>query len=289
LHRRIYDGIAGTEPSWRDKQVNVDYCWSGNRPRGVNGSSYRVELSGRLVVPDDPGPALRILVAGRIRVSLDDACVLENWSDGPVRNYHVPVQRYRGRTVSLEIAYGHEDGDAVVLVGWDETTLEPVAGGGRQERTVYLPSTEWHDFWTGEQMRGGRIVTMPAPLDRIPVLVRAGTILPLGPHKQWHDEVPDNPLEVRVYPGSDGKFTLYEDAGDGYAYERGECATIHMTWDDSARTLTIGDRRGSFPGMLMERKLRIVVVRPGNGVGIGVTEHGDGEVLYNGARAALNL
>jgi alpha-D-xyloside xylohydrolase len=126
--------------------------------------------------------------------------------------------------------------------------------------TKYLPKgAKWYDFWTGQQYQGGRDVTMETTLDRVPMFVRAGSILPLGPEMQYVGEKAWDNLELRVYPGADATFTLYEDEGDGYNYEKGVYSTITFSWNDRQRTLTIADRQGSFPGMLAERQFTVVL------------------------------
>ena len=125
--------------------------------------------------------------------------------------------------------------------------------------TKYLPKgATWYDFWTGKQYKGGQNVTLETSFDRVPMFVRAGSILPLGPEMQYVGEKSWDNLELRVYPGADGSFTLYEDEGDSYNYEKGVYATIPMTWNDKQRALTIGDRQGSYPGMIQQRRFTVV-------------------------------
>ena len=146
--------------------------------------------------------------------------------------------------------------------------VAPVTEYRARERSVYFPAgTDWYDLLTGEKMRGGRQATVAAPLDKIPVYVREGTILPTGPEIQYTSENLDGPLTLTVYTGADGAFTLYGDAGTTYAYERGEFATVPITWDDSARTLTIGARQGAYPGMPAGRTIQVRFVSgPGRDV-----------------------
>ena len=121
-----------------------------------------------------------------------------------------------------------------------------------------------------------------APLERIPLFIRAGSIVPLGPDLQWATEKAADPLELRVYRGADGDFTLYEDENDTYNYEKGQYATIQMHWDEARQTLTIGERTGRFPGMLQERAFHIVMVGLGHGVGIAAEARPDRVLRYNG-------
>ena len=160
--------------------------------------------------------------------------------------------------------------------------VSPVTEPGADTRRMYLPKTTWYDFWTGRKSDGGTTITAPAPLDRMPLFVRAGSIIPMGPELQYAAEKPADPIELRVYRGSDGAFNLYEDENDGYAYEKGAYATIPMQWDEASHTLTIGDRKGSFPGMLQSRTFRIVFVGDNRGVGIEPSEHSDKTVTYEG-------
>jgi alpha-D-xyloside xylohydrolase len=157
-------------------------------------------------------------------------------------------------------------------------------------RQVYLPATTvWHDFWTGKTFGGDTTITTDAPIDKIPLLIKAGSIIPMGPFLQYSTEKPADPIELRIYPGADGQFTLYEDENDNYNYEKGTCATITFVWNDLHKKLTIADRRGKFPGMLKTRTLNIVLVRDGHGSGIEICPKPDRTTKYNGTRLEIKL
>ena len=161
--------------------------------------------------------------------------------------------------------------------------VSPVLAEHATQRSLYLPvGTLWYDFWTGAHDEGGATIVAPAPIERIPLDVRAGSILPLGPAIEYAGQAND-PIELRIYPGADGDFTLYEDAGDSYAYERGVDATIPMHWNDATRTLTIGARQGSFPGMTPSHTFNVVIVSADRGVGGDVTSQPDKTLHYAGA------
>jgi alpha-D-xyloside xylohydrolase len=139
-------------------------------------------------------------------------------------------------------------------------------------KSVYLPDgTQWFDFWTGEEFKGGQNVEKDVPIDIIPLYVKAGSILPMGPFVQYAGEKKD-PVELRIYPGADGKFVLYEDEGDNYNYEEGAYSTIEIIWSDKERELTIGKREGEFPGMSDSHTFNVVVVEEGKGTGLEVAE-----------------
>ena len=155
---------------------------------------------------------------------------------------------------------------------------------------VYLPKgTKWFDFWTGEALNGGQLVTKEVPIDIIPLYVRAGSIVPFGPKVQYSTEKKWNNLEIRIYPGADGEFVLYEDENDNYNYEKGAYSTIKFTWDDANRTLNIADREGTFPGMLKSRKFNIVVVDKENGTGSVQSTKFTKSVSYGGKKKSVKL
>ena len=157
-------------------------------------------------------------------------------------------------------------------------------------RSVYLPKeTRWTSFWTGESFPGGQHLKVDAPLEQIPLFIRPGAILPLDPVIEHATQKTDDPIEVRVYPGANGSFTLYEDEDDNYNYEKGLYATIQFTWSDSSQTLTIGRRSGEFPGMHNGKKFMIVVVRPGHGIGLDRTNQADQIVSYSGDPETVHM
>jgi alpha-D-xyloside xylohydrolase len=161
--------------------------------------------------------------------------------------------------------------------------VSPVSDPGEDQRRVYLPNTTWTNFWTGESSQGGKFITAAAPLETLPLFVRAGSILPMGPAIEYTGQKPEDPIELRIYPGADADFTLYEDDGLTYDYEKGVYATIPLHWDDTHHTLTVGARQGSHPGMLDHRTFNIVWVGLGHGVGISPSGTYDKTVSYNGA------
>ena len=165
--------------------------------------------------------------------------------------------------------------------------VSPVYTQGATSRTVYLPKATWYDFWTGEKLEGSKRIEADAPLNKLPLFVRAGSIVPMGPAMEWSTEKPADPIELRIYPGADGDFTLYEDENDNYNYKKGEHATIALHWDDAAKTLTLGAREGSFPGMLTEHAFHVVLVGKSHGVGIGDGKPAGKTVAYKGAKLSV--
>jgi alpha-D-xyloside xylohydrolase len=167
--------------------------------------------------------------------------------------------------------------------------VSPVTTQGATSRPVYLPKAIWYDFWTGERLEGGRRIQADAPLERLPLFVRAGSIVPMGPRMEWSTEKPADPIELRIYPGADGDFTLYEDENDGYNYSKGAHATMALHWDDGAKSLTLGVREGSFPGMLTKHTFKIVLVGKGHGTGSGESGTAEKTLVYDGSKTATSF
>lgn len=166
-----------------------------------------------------------------------------------------------------------------------EIMVTPVTTQGATDQSVYLPAAgaSWYNFWTGETSAAGATVEASAPVDTLPIFIRPGAIVPMGPFLQYSDEKPADPIELRVYRGADGHFTLYEDDGNTYDYEKGAHATIPITWHQATHTLEIGARTGSFPGMLKNHTFNIVWVSANHGAGVDLTDHIDSVVHYSGA------
>jgi alpha-D-xyloside xylohydrolase len=165
--------------------------------------------------------------------------------------------------------------------------VSPVTEPGANTRRTYLPKAKWYDFWTGGSLEGPRTIDAAAPIEKFPLFVRAGSIIPMGPEKEWSTEKPEDPIELRIYRGADGDFTLYEDENDGYNYEKGAYATIQFHWDDAKQTLTIADRKGEFPGMLTERTFQVVFVGENHGAGIMPEDKPDKVLYYSGKQITV--
>jgi alpha-D-xyloside xylohydrolase len=169
--------------------------------------------------------------------------------------------------------------------------VAPVTTYKATTRPVYLPNTAggWYLFWTGAAVAGGATVTAPAPFDAMPVYVRAGAIVPLGPELQYTSEKPAEPITLYVYTGADGSFVLYDDQGTTNDYEKGAFSEIPLAWRDASKTLTIGERQGSYPGMLASRTFQIVRVAAGKAVGYPSTAAPDKTVTYTGSAQEIRL
>lgn len=166
---------------------------------------------------------------------------------------------------------------------------------GKTTREVYLPKdASWYDFWTGKEYAGGQTIAAAAPLNTMPLYVKAGSIVPMGPAMEYATERKADVLEIRIYKGADGDFNLYEDENDNYQYEKGAFSTIHFHWNDKANQLTISDTKGKFPGML-EKRAFVVVVKDGRSrsgdAALDVSKKGDYQnlIYYSGKSVSITI
>lgn len=168
--------------------------------------------------------------------------------------------------------------------------VAPVMEYEARQRSVYLPEGDvWVDFWTGKAFEGGQAVDAEAALDIIPLYVKAGSVLPWARKKQYADVASWDTLQVRVYPGADGSFVLYEDEGDNYNYEQGAYATIRFDWDDTARELTVGMREGSFKGMVEKRIFDVVLVGGSLGTADSLSAQVNCRIEYDGTAQTVRV
>lgn len=167
----------------------------------------------------------------------------------------------------------------------------PVGEYQKYSREVYLPKQKgWYDFYTGAYHAGGQTIVADAPYDKIPVFIPEGAILPIGPEMQWSDEKKPELIDLYVYAGKDGSYTLYEDEGTNYNYEKGKYAVIDFKYDDARKQVTIGARKGSFDGMLQKRRFNIILVDQKKQQGVNLAKSPKGKVVkYSGQAMTVKL
>ena len=138
--------------------------------------------------------------------------------------------------------------------------------------SVYLPKgSDWYNFWTGKKVAGGQTIFAEAPISRIPLYIKSGSVLPMGPFEQYATQKMTAPIEIRIYPGADGHFTLYRDENDNYDYQKGAFSLIPIKWNNARKMLTFCKREGHFKGMKRELTFKIVLVHKKTGTGLGIT------------------
>jgi alpha-D-xyloside xylohydrolase len=274
-------------------EPGVNLYWYTGWPGFVTDPKFSIRWEGKLVPSVTGKYRFNLKSFGPRRLYLDGQEVAHNYDS--MESHTVPVDLVAGREYDFKFETSNETlGAFRAQVYWKtpEILAREAAPTGPREKTrsVYLPvGNRWIDFWTGDVLTGGANVIADAPIDKIPLVVRAGSIVPMGPFVQYSTEKPDAPIELRIYPGADGSFTLYEDENDNYDYEKGLYSTIDFNWDDAQRQLTINARKGTFPGMLATRTFHVVVVKKGHGTGVEVAAAPDKVVLYRGERQIVRV
>jgi len=169
--------------------------------------------------------------------------------------------------------------------------VAPVVESGIRQMKVYLPEypAGWVNFWNGASYKGGQTVDVDIDLTKIPLFVKAGSILPLGPTRQFAAEETDEPWEIRIYPGADAIYSVYEDEGNNYNYEKGAFCTFELSWNDAERVLAISDRKGKFPGMKQKMTFNVVIVSPQSGTGIQQSAPDKTLVSYSGKSMTVSF
>ena len=248
----------------------IEHNWPGpplaNPPPGLNSfDNFSARWEGTVTAPEAGEYEFGVEYDDGARLYLDGKLVAEDWSFGPKRYRFAKITLAKGQKLPIKVEFHQGGQDRFFRLGWRTPSERRSLANTTKELDntmfTYLPSeTDWFDFGTNERFAGGQTVTKNCPLETLPVYVRAGSIVPMGPADlQYATERPDAPYEIRVYPGADAKFTIYEDDNETYDYEKGQHATYDLVWNDAAKTLAIGARQGTFPGMVAKRELKIVL------------------------------
>jgi alpha-D-xyloside xylohydrolase len=277
LAGQYFEGDNFEKPKGEFIDTKIDHTWPdpplAEIPGGLTSlNNFSVRWRGTLIAPEDGVYELGLEGDDGYRLMLDGQRVISSWQNGTAR-YRSTAQTFRkGQAVKVEIEYFQGDGNRSLRFGWrrpSERQAMPTEAKLDTNVETYLPKgADWYDFWSGERFAGGQRVTRAAPLDIMPLYVRAGSIVPMGPQVQYATEAPAAPYEIRIYPGADAHFTLYEDDNETYDYEKGQRAIYDLVWNDKARTLRIGARQGSFPGMIRKRQLDLVLAGAAKANGI---------------------
>jgi len=265
-----FDGMNFEKPASRTVDTVIDHNWPdpplGSIPPGLSRlSRFSARWTGTLAALEAGEYEIGVEGDDGFRLWLDDQLVVEDWAVGGARFGGHRMTLREGQVLKLRIDFFQDGGGRVLRLAWrtpsqqrELTTAQPKLD---QRQATLLPSgSDWFDFWTGQRHAGGGSATRDYALDQFPLFVRAGAIVPLGPVVEHSAQDAGAPWEIRVYPGADGRFTLYEDDGETYRYERGEHATTTLRWDDAGRTLHIDARQGRYPGLVARRTLNVRVM-----------------------------
>ena len=264
---------------------NINIFWYTGRPDYVTDSTYAITWEGKLIPKETGKHQFHLISYDPKRIILNGDTLKTEYQSTEV--YTEIVNLVAGKEYNFRLeTENRSTGAAKLQLHWKTPSIfanEKIKVDKEKVREVYLPDNNlWYNFWTGEDIKGGQTIKTDAPIEIIPLFVRAGSIIPMGPFIQYSTEKPADPIELRIYPGADGHFTLYEDENDNYDYEKGIYSTINFDWNDSEETLTISDRNGEFPGMIKERTFNIIIVSEDHDTGLGISDEPDKTVTYAG-------
>jgi len=298
LAGQYFEGENFETPKSRFVDAKIDHTWPdpplADIPAGLSSlDHFSARWQGTLTAPEDGEYELGLEGDDGYRLIVDGKTLVDNWSTGAARYRSATVTLRKGQQVPITIEYFQGDGNRSLRFGWRLPSERAAMQSGDHsidlKVATYLPKgSDWFDFWTNQRFHGGQTVTRDAPLDILPLYVRAGSIVPMGPYLQYATQSPGAPYEIRIYPGADARFTIYEDDNETYAYEKGQRATYDLVWNDRARTLTVGARKGSFPNMVRRRRLNFVVMGAASGAGAAPIAAGK-SILYAGKPATVSF
>lgn len=289
LTTEFYNGINFDTLRTTGYIENLDINWNDgtSRPMEVNQYDNSIRLTGELLAEESGKYTVLTSSNDGIRVWIGDELVIDNWTGHGVTINTNDIVLEAGKRYPLKMEYFQLLGNSVLKLAWvlpsERAKLEAAEVPSTKSVEVYLPKGhEWIDFWRGDTFAGGNTIKVPAPIDEMPLLIKAGSIIPMGPYLQYADEKPADPIELRIYTGANAEFLLYEDENDNYNYEKGIYSTILFKWNEEEQALSIGEREGKFPGMLKERTFNIVWVGEGHGNGSEPETNPDHIVKYIG-------
>jgi alpha-D-xyloside xylohydrolase len=298
LAGQYFEGTNFETPKGHFVDAKVDHTWPdpplADIPGGLTSlSNFSARWQGTLTAPEDGVYELGLEGDDGYRLILDGKTVVSSWQNGAARYNSTQQTLRKGQIVNVTIEYFQGTGNRSLRFGWrlpsELQSLQQATPKLDTSIKTYLPKASgWYDFWTGQRLAGGQWVERAAPLDLVPLYVRAGSIVPMGPMVQYATQAPDAPHEIRIYPGADAHFTAYEDDNETYDYEKGKYATYDLVWHDKSHTLTIGARRGSYPGMAPRRQLDLVLVAKGRGIGLTQAKQSR-QVTYTGKAMAVRF
>jgi alpha-D-xyloside xylohydrolase len=278
LAGQYFAGRDFETPQGKTVDATIDFQWPApplaDMPAGLTSlDNFSARWTGAVVAPEDGEYELGAEGDDGYRLFVDGKLAVDEWHNGGKRYAGTKIVLKRGQSVPVTLEYYQATSERSLRLAWRTPSqlAAQAQASGKPDTTMqtYLPAgSDWYDFWTHERFAGGTTVAKDVPLDVFPLYVRAGAIVPMGPVVQYATERPDAPYEIRVYPGADGRFTVYEDDNETYDYEKGRYATYDLVWNDAARTLSIGTRKGTFPGLVATRKLNVVVVGRTNATAI---------------------
>ncbi len=260
--------------------------------KGMDGEQFSIRFTGKILSKEAGEYIFMTSYDDRSKLWVNNKLIINGRLNNGSDDKSGVITLAANTKYDIRMEFSDYDWDIPVELLWltPGMTKSNVVENKKNTIQVYLPAnTKWYNFWTGETTDGGKIIDSPSPIDQIPLYIKAGSIIPMGPVMQYATEKPADPIELRVYAGDDADFTLYEDENDNYNYEKGKYATISMHWNEKAQTLTIGKQQGEFTGMLKKRTFKVVFVGKNHGNGIETSVIADKQIQYSGNEVVLTF
>ncbi len=267
---QYFEGLDFNRPAGKTLDTRVEHNWPGpplaGPPPGLSGfDNFSARWEGSIVAPETGEYEIGIEYDDGGRLFLDGQLKVDDWSFGAKRYRGTHIALVKGQRLPIKAEFHQGGQDRYFRLGWhkpsERLAMENQLKVIKDTMETYLPSgSDWFDFWTGTRLRGGQVAQKRCSMDTFPLYVKAGSIVPMGPVQQYATERPEAPYEIRIYPGANARFTIYEDDNETYAYEKGAYATYELAWDEARQTLEIGNRKGAFPGLVSARTLNLVLM-----------------------------
>jgi alpha-D-xyloside xylohydrolase len=294
LTTEYFNGIDFDTLVTSDIKTKIDFDWNDgvSRPEGIHQHYYSIRFSGEIEAPETGSFTFLTTSNDGIRLKINGEKVLENWTPHGATVDVGKIELEKGKRYKFELEYFQTLGGAITKLTWIKPSVAAKLKQQEMKSTkyvqVYLPEgNDWFDFWRGTKHSGGQTVSVAAPIDEIPLFVKAGSIVPMGQYLQYATEKPADEIELRIYTGADAEFEIYEDENNNYNYEKGVYATIPVKWNEEKQTLTIGQTEGEYPGMLKKRVFKIVWVDENHGTGMEPEKDVSKVVKYSGKEVVV--
>ncbi len=269
--------------------TSIDYNWAGGGlPPGIPENNFSVRWEGKLIATETGIHKLVVEADDGVRAWLDGELIIDGWIEQGATPYDYMADLKAGASYDLKIEYFQAGGGAQIRFVWETPSyIKRQADQTDLDKTeeIYLPAQNgWYDFWTNQYYQGGQSIEGTYLIDIFPLFVKAGSIVPMKQVQQYVNELPDLPLEIRIYSGADADFTYYEDEGNNYNYEKGAFNTIGFEWDDLDRSLKIGQSDGSFSGFKKEKTIKVTLIGKDADIDPQMKE-----LLYDGQAMEINF
>jgi alpha-D-xyloside xylohydrolase len=283
---KIYKGTDFNELIFSRKFEASQIGWIGCLPQNLD-TSYSLMINGMVKTEKSGKYKFFVLTDAGVKLWINNKLIIDKWDNKDTNKFEGYIVLKRNTKYNFRIFHSQfRKNSAYLKINW----ITPNVDKNPNKVEVYLPKNNlWYNFWTGKTQRGGKNILVSTPIDMIPIYIPSGSIIPMGTNIQYAAQKSKTPLELRIYPGKDGSFQLYEDESDNYDYEKGLYSTILFSWNDKDKILTIGKRKGEFPGMLKDKLINVVIVKDHHGIGDENTTTPDKAIKYEGSKIKIKF